>query len=85
MAEQLLHKSAIIEHYVRNTNFLTHQQNAGDEGLSFRKVKEMMKNSGHHELHEMNRSLQVMLEEALTKNIHLQQVRPFLLFSGIFG
>ena len=35
---------------------------------------ELVKSSDHGELHEMNRKLQLMLEETLTKNMHLQQV-----------
>ena len=35
---------------------------------------ELVTSGEHGELHEMNRKLQLMLEETLTKNMHLQQV-----------
>ncbi|XP_076468922.1 GRIP1-associated protein 1-like [Babylonia areolata] len=85
MAEDLLQKTAIIEHYVMNTHSAggrrqPQQQGSGGGGgggedklATLRKVVELVKSGDHGELHEMNRKLQLMLEETLTKNMHLQQ------------
>ncbi|KAL8611201.1 hypothetical protein ACOMHN_013632 [Nucella lapillus] len=80
MAEDLLQKTAIIEHYVMNTHSAggrrhsQHQQSGEDNKLAtLKKVVELVKSGDHGELHDMNRKLQLMLEETLTKNMHLQQ------------
>lgn len=75
MAEDLLQKTAIIEHYVMNTHLggRRQTQNADDSKLTLKKVMELVKSGDHSELHEMNKKLQLMLEETLTKNMHLQQ------------
>ncbi|KAK7102934.1 GRIP1-associated protein 1-like [Littorina saxatilis] len=77
MAEDLLQKTAIIEHYVMNSHSAggrrQSQPHSGDDKLTLKKVMDLVKNGDHGELQEMNRKLQLMLEETLTKNMHLQQ------------
>nr|KAG5708432.1 hypothetical protein BaRGS_026159 [Batillaria attramentaria] len=48
-------------------------QHADDSKLTLKKVMDLVKSGDHSELHEMNKKLQLMLEETLTKNMHLQQ------------
>ncbi|PVD24800.1 hypothetical protein C0Q70_15286 [Pomacea canaliculata] len=76
MADDLLEKSAIIQHYVMNSNIVggrRQSQHVEEPKLSLRKVMELVKSGDHSELQDMNRKLQRMLEETLTKNMHLQQ------------
>ena len=44
------------------------------EKVTLKKVIDFVKDKGDSDLKEMNRKLQRMLEETLTKNMHLQQV-----------
>ncbi|ESO91401.1 hypothetical protein LOTGIDRAFT_105286, partial [Lottia gigantea] len=78
MAEDLLRKTAIIEHYVmesrpdhRSNNQHGHHH---DEKLSLKKVLDLVNKGEDSELKEMNKKLQNMVEETLTKNMHLQKV-----------
>ncbi|GAB1610281.1 GRIP1-associated protein 1-like, partial [Argonauta hians] len=73
MCEDLLQKSAIIEYYVMDgrTDCLTNQKST-EEKSSLKKVLELV-NRGDVNMKEMNRKLQRMLEETLTKNMHLQK------------
>ncbi|KAK7499497.1 hypothetical protein BaRGS_00009149 [Batillaria attramentaria] len=75
MADDLLQKTAIIEHYVMSTHSAGRRQSqhADDSKLTLKKVMDLVKSGDHSELHEMNKKLQLMLEETLTKNMHLQQ------------
>jgi urease beta subunit len=52
------------------------QPNQGhqDDKITLKKVMDMVKIGEHSDLQEMNRKLQLVLEETLTKNMHLQQV-----------
>mgnify|MGYP006890271753 CR=1 FL=1 len=45
-----------------------------DEKLSLKKVLDLVNKSDDHGLRDMNKKLQNMLEETLTKNMHLQKV-----------
>lgn len=73
MCEDLLQKTAIIEYYVmdgRSDHLPAHKSN--DDKLSLKKVLELVNRSDVN-MKEMNRKLQRMLEETLTKNMHLQK------------
>lgn len=73
MCEDLLQKTAIIEYYVmdgRSDHLPAHKSN--DDKLSLKKVLDLV-NRGDVNMKEMNRKLQRMLEETLTKNMHLQK------------
>lgn len=75
MAEDLIQKTKIIEHYVRDTGSkndskIHHPQ---DDKLTLKKVLDLVNKSDEQNLKEMNRKLQRMLEETLTKNMHLEQ------------
>ena len=50
--------------------------NTHDEKMSLKKVMDLVNKNSEHTQHtqEMNRKLQSMLEETLTKNMHLQKV-----------
>lgn len=65
-------------------------QHVEEPKLSLRKVMELVKSGDHSELQDMNRKLQRMLEETLTKNMHLQQVSQhargtFLFYMHAYG
>ncbi|XP_048239058.1 GRIP1-associated protein 1-like [Haliotis rufescens] len=75
MADDLLKKTAIISYYVmdsRSDRRPSHSHNH-DEKLSLNKILEVIKKGDDQELKDMNKKLQRMLEETLTKNMHLQQ------------
>lgn len=74
MAEDLISKTKIIEHYVMDSRSdpKPHSGNHEDK-LTLKKVLDMVNKSDEHGLKEMNRKLQRMLEETLTKNMHLQK------------
>ena len=48
---------------------------AHDEKITLKKVLDLVNKSDEQGLREMNKKLQNMLEETLTKNMHLQKVR----------
>lgn len=52
---------------------------SNDDKLSLKKVLDLV-NRGDVNMKEMNRKLQRMLEETLTKNMHLQKVRKLMSF-----
>ncbi|XP_058499133.1 GRIP1-associated protein 1 isoform X3 [Solea solea] len=78
MAEDICRKSAIIETYVMDSRrdvssgaVSGHGGSQGDRGLSS-VLRDLVK-PGDENLREMNKKLQNMLEEQLTKNMHLQK------------
>ncbi|XP_041458704.1 GRIP1-associated protein 1-like isoform X1 [Lytechinus variegatus] len=84
MAEDLLRKSAIIEAHVMERKIIDPAKvnsspadvKPETKGPSLRKMRELMRSSRDVEeesQREMNQKLQVMLEETITKNMHLQQ------------
>ncbi|XP_035827144.1 GRIP1-associated protein 1 isoform X2 [Aplysia californica] len=77
MAEDILNKTSIIEHYVMDSRSGPKQQSQSsqEEKLSLKKVMDMVNKNSEHAQHtqDMNKKLQSMLEETLTKNMHLQQ------------
>ncbi|KAL5014592.1 hypothetical protein ScPMuIL_008862 [Solemya velum] len=75
MAEDLLQKTAIIEHYVMDsrTDVTPHHNSAHLDRLSLKKVIDMVNRGDDQGAKEMNKKLQRMLEETLTKNMHLQK------------
>uniref|UniRef100_A0A8C6VYN7 GRIP1 associated protein 1 n=1 Tax=Nothobranchius furzeri TaxID=105023 RepID=A0A8C6VYN7_NOTFU len=66
MAEDICRKSAIIETYVMDSRA------QGDRGGLGSVLRDLVK-PGDENLREMNKKLQNMLEEQLTKNMHLQK------------
>ncbi|KAM6924439.1 GRIP1-associated protein 1 [Xenentodon cancila] len=79
MAEDICRKSAIIETYVmdsrRDVSGSTvggHGGSQGDRGGLGSVLRDLVK-PGDENLREMNKKLQNMLEEQLTKNMHLQK------------
>ncbi|WAR25116.1 GRAP1-like protein [Mya arenaria] len=70
MANDLLEKSKIIEHYVMEKRTDT-KHLVPEEKISFKKMLDIVK-SDDQGLRDMNKKLQNMLEETLTKNMHLQ-------------
>uniref|UniRef100_A0A3P8U513 GRIP1 associated protein 1 n=1 Tax=Amphiprion percula TaxID=161767 RepID=A0A3P8U513_AMPPE len=69
MAEDICRKSAIIETYVMDSRI----GSQGDRGGLGSVLRDLVK-PGDENLREMNKKLQNMLEEQLTKNMHLQKV-----------
>ncbi|KAJ8302003.1 hypothetical protein KUTeg_020990 [Tegillarca granosa] len=74
MAEDLIQKTRIIEHYVMESKKDPKPHHSQDDKLSLKKVLDLVnKGDDIHGIKEMNRKLQRMLEETLTKNMHLEQ------------
>ncbi|CAF87921.1 unnamed protein product, partial [Tetraodon nigroviridis] len=80
MAEDICRKSAIIETYVMDSRIDVsgcaaggHGASQGDRGGLGSVLRDLVK-PGDENLREMNKKLQNMLEEQLTKNMHLQKV-----------
>uniref|UniRef100_A0A3B3CUG7 GRIP1 associated protein 1 n=1 Tax=Oryzias melastigma TaxID=30732 RepID=A0A3B3CUG7_ORYME len=79
MAEDICRKSAIIETYVMDSRrdvsssaVGAHGGSQGDRGGLGSVLRDLVK-PGDENLREMNKKLQNMLEEQLTKNMHLQK------------
>lgn len=79
MAEDICRKSAIIETYVMDSRIDVsgsavggHGGSQGDRGGLGSVLRDLVK-PGDENLREMNKKLQNMLEEQLTKNMHLQK------------
>ncbi|BFZ08559.1 hypothetical protein BsWGS_11598 [Bradybaena similaris] len=75
MAEDILNKTSIIEHYVMESRTGPKQVSSHEEKLSLKKVMDLVNRGSDHaqQTQDMNKKLQGMLEETLTKNMHLQQ------------
>ncbi|XP_041348524.1 GRIP1-associated protein 1-like [Gigantopelta aegis] len=74
MANDLLSKTAIIRHYVMGSKTECGPSTPIHEDKnSLNKILDIIKKGDDQELKEMNKKLQRMLEETLTKNMHLQQ------------
>ncbi|XP_055788430.1 GRIP1-associated protein 1-like isoform X2 [Salvelinus fontinalis] len=84
MADDICKKSAIIETYVMDsriahgahgaTAVAHHVGQVGGHGHGLGSVLRDLVKPGDENLREMNKKLQNMLEEQLTKNMHLQEV-----------
>ncbi|KAK3566218.1 hypothetical protein QTP86_029347 [Hemibagrus guttatus] len=77
MADDLCKKSAIIETYVMDSRrdgggAASHAAHQGERGGLSSVLRDLVK-PGDENLREMNKKLQNMLEEQLTKNMHLQK------------
>uniref|UniRef100_G3N4W3 GRIP1 associated protein 1 n=1 Tax=Gasterosteus aculeatus aculeatus TaxID=481459 RepID=G3N4W3_GASAC len=71
MAEDICRKSSIIETYVMESR-IGHGGSQGERGSLGSVLRDLVK-PGDENLREMNKKLQNMLEEQLTKNMHLQK------------
>ncbi|XP_060788381.1 GRIP1-associated protein 1 isoform X2 [Neoarius graeffei] len=77
MADDICKKSAIIETYVMDSRrdgggTTSHAAHQGERGGLSSVLRDLVK-PGDENLREMNKKLQNMLEEQLTKNMHLQK------------
>uniref|UniRef100_A0A8C1PVS7 GRIP1 associated protein 1 n=1 Tax=Cyprinus carpio TaxID=7962 RepID=A0A8C1PVS7_CYPCA len=75
MADDICKKSAIIETYVMDSRRGVVAHGAQGERGSLSSVLRDFVKPGDENLREMNKKLQNMLEEQLTKNMHLQKVK----------
>ncbi|XP_062975542.1 GRIP1-associated protein 1 isoform X1 [Elgaria multicarinata webbii] len=73
MAEDLCRKSAIIETYVMDSRIDVSAAHGQVDRSSLSSVLRDLVKPGDENLREMNKKLQNMLEEQLTKNMHLQK------------
>ncbi|XP_075691121.1 GRIP1-associated protein 1 isoform X2 [Rhinoderma darwinii] len=73
MAEDLCRKSAIIEAYVMDSRIDVSAMHGQVDRSSLSSVLRDLVKPGDENLREMNKKLQNMLEEQLTKNMHLQK------------
>ncbi|XP_071960617.1 GRIP1-associated protein 1-like isoform X2 [Antedon mediterranea] len=75
MADDLLKKTAIIETHVMERRTLDPSRTATPEkNMALKKMMKFVKGTDDdHNAKEMNHKLQIMLEETLTKNMHLQK------------
>ncbi|XP_060678389.1 GRIP1-associated protein 1 [Hemiscyllium ocellatum] len=74
MAEDLCKKSSIIESYVMDSRIdVTVPHGGSDRGSGLGSVLRDLVKPGDENVREMNKKLQNMLEEHITKNMHLQK------------
>ncbi|CAD5123221.1 DgyrCDS11580 [Dimorphilus gyrociliatus] len=71
MAEDLLRKQSLIDHFNMHKQF-GQQQSQNEASSLLRKVVDLVKDEGSGS-REINKKLQLMLEETLMKNVHLQE------------
>ena len=63
--------------------FAAHPVNAPqDHKITLKRVMDFVKDKGDENAKEINRKLQHMLEETLTKNMHLQKVNTPVIGTG---
>uniref|UniRef100_H2ZYS9 GRIP1 associated protein 1 n=1 Tax=Latimeria chalumnae TaxID=7897 RepID=H2ZYS9_LATCH len=74
MADDLCRKSAVIETYVMDSRIDVSSAHGQADRSSLGSVLRDLVKPGDENLREMNKKLQNMLEEQLTKNMHLQKV-----------
>uniref|UniRef100_A0A8D2J0H1 GRIP1 associated protein 1 n=1 Tax=Varanus komodoensis TaxID=61221 RepID=A0A8D2J0H1_VARKO len=85
MAEDLCRKSAIIETYVMDSRIDVSGAHGQVDRSSLSSVLRDLVKPGDENLREMNKKLQNMLEEQLTKNMHLQKVCILASCAGPLG
>ncbi|KAG1669955.1 GRIP1-associated protein 1 [Nymphon striatum] len=73
MAEDLMVKTSIIQHYCMEGRPDPQPLYSSSDKLTVKRVVDFIKDKGDENLREINRKLQRMLEETLTKNMHLQK------------
>ena len=67
----------------RKLVFAAHPVNAPqDHKITLKRVMDFVKDKGDENVKEINRKLQHMLEETLTKNMHLQKVNTPVINAG---
>ena len=68
---------------IRKLVFAAHPVNAPqDHKITLKRVMDFVKDKGDENAKEINRKLQHMLEETLTKNMHLQKVNTPVINAG---
>lgn len=72
LVDDLLKKTAIIQYYCMEGRADVHSPVVQDK-LTIKRIVDFIKDKGDENLREMNRRMQRMLEETLTKNMHLQK------------
>ncbi|CAH1784285.1 unnamed protein product, partial [Owenia fusiformis] len=72
MADELLKKQALMQHYAMETR-TDHIASPQTEKMSIKRVLDFVKDKGEESQRDLNRKLQRMLEETLTKNMHLEK------------
>lgn len=77
MADDLVSKTAIIQYYCMDSKYDAALGGGsgvhGTEKLTVKRLVDFIKDKGDENLKEINRRMQRMLEETLTKNMHLQK------------
>ncbi|GFR17062.1 GRIP1-associated protein 1 [Trichonephila clavata] len=72
LVDDVLKKTALIQFYCMEGRSDPHASVAPDK-LSIKRIVDFIKDRGDENLKEINRRMQRMLEETLTKNMHLQK------------
>jgi len=72
MAEDLVRKTAIIQYYCMEGRPEPHSHSPADK-LTVKKLVDFIKDKGDENLKEVVRKTHRMLEEMLTKNMHLEK------------
>ncbi|KAF8781715.1 GRIP1-associated protein 1 like protein [Argiope bruennichi] len=72
LVDDVLKKTALIQFYCMEGRSDPHSSAAPDK-LSIKRIVDFIKDRGDENLKEINRRMQRMLEETLTKNMHLQK------------
>ncbi len=77
LAEDIVHKTEIIQYYCMEGRSDRPNPNQSmlhsSDKLTVKRVVDFIKDKGDENMREINRKVQRMLEETLTKNMHLQQ------------
>lgn len=72
LVDDVLKKTALIQFYCMEGRSDPHASVAQDK-LTIKRIVDFIKDRGDENLREINRRMQRMLEETLTKNMHLQK------------
>ncbi|XP_054719940.1 GRIP1-associated protein 1-like [Uloborus diversus] len=72
LVDDVLKKTALIQFYCMEGRSDHHSSTVQDK-LTIKRIVDFIKDRGDENLKEMNRRMQRMLEETLTKNMHLQK------------
>lgn len=72
LVDDVLKKTALIQFYCMEGRSDPHVS-AGQDKLTIKRIVDFIKDRGDENLREINRRMQRMLEETLTKNMHLQK------------
>ncbi|XP_015914424.2 GRIP1-associated protein 1 [Parasteatoda tepidariorum] len=72
LVDDVLKKTALIQFYCMEGRSEHHASGSSQDKLTIKRIVDFIKDRGDENLKEINRRMQRLLEETLTKNMHLQ-------------